>query len=115
MKIFNSYSCSCSYSCSTESRSTSRSKTSVARTLALIVGAAICAGSVPVYAAYVELSNGTKIEGTDIRAKSDGEIILTTAQGQRSFIKGQYVRAEADKPADFDKAGQLYQQKSFDE
>lgn len=66
-------------------------------------------------AAYVELPNGTRIDGTDIRAKSDGEIILTTAQGQRSFVKGQYVRAEADKPADFDKASQLAQQKSYDE
>jgi tetratricopeptide (TPR) repeat protein len=66
-------------------------------------------------AAYVELSNGTRIEGSDIRAKSDGEIILTTPQGQRTFIKGQYVRAFADKPADFDKAKGLAQQKNYDE
>ncbi|MFH0909097.1 MAG: tetratricopeptide repeat protein [bacterium] len=66
-------------------------------------------------AAYVLLLNNTRIEGTDIRAKSDGEVILTTPQGQRSFPKGQYLRAVADKPADFEKAKQLIAAKSYDE
>ena len=66
-------------------------------------------------AAYVLLPNNTRIDGTDIRAKSDGEIILTTPQGQRSFPKGQYLRAVADKPADFDKAKQLIAAKTYDE
>ena len=69
----------------------------------------------PARAAYVLLANNTRIDGTDIRAKSDGEIILTTPQGQRSFPKGQYVRAVADKPADFDKAKQLLAAKTYDE
>ncbi len=67
------------------------------------------------YAAYVEMPDGSKREGSDIRSRTDGTIILTTAQGQMTFMKGQYVKAVADKPADFDKARQLAAQKSYDE
>jgi tetratricopeptide (TPR) repeat protein len=80
-----------------------------------IVTVIFLAAAMSARAAYVELSNGTRIEGTDIRAKSDGEIILTTAQGIRSFMKGQYTAAFADKPADFDKAKGLAAQKNYDE
>lgn len=66
-------------------------------------------------AAYVELTDGSQRQGSDIRARSDGTIILTTPQGQVTFQKGQYTKAVADKPADFDKARQLASQKSFDE
>lgn len=66
-------------------------------------------------AAYVELTDGTRRDGSDIRAKSDGTIILTTPQGQVTFMKGQYTKAAADKPADFDKARQLAAQKNYDE
>lgn len=85
------------------------------RVFAGLCAVLVAAAGVAVQAAYVELANGTRIEGTDIRAKSDGEVILTTAQGQRTFIKGQYVRAFADKPADFDKAKALGAQKNYDE
>ena len=79
---------------------------------ALVIGAIV----VPVAdAAYVILPNGTRIDGTQIRAKSTGEIILTTAQGQQSFFKGQYTKAVADKPAEYDRALQLAGQKQFDE
>lgn len=70
---------------------------------------------VAVQAAHVDLSNGTRVEGTDIRARSDGTIILTTPQGQVTYMRGQYIRAVADKPADFDRARQLAAQKKFDE
>lgn len=88
-------------------------KNGMQRTMRLAVLAVLF--SAPAQAAYVELPNGTKVEGTDIRAKSDGEIVLTTAQGQRTFSKGQYVRAVADKPADFDRARQLVAAKKADE
>lgn len=64
---------------------------------------------------YVILSNGSRVDGTDIRARSDGTIILTTPQGQVTYQKGQYQRAEAARPADFDRALQLAQQKNYDE
>jgi len=66
-------------------------------------------------AAYVITTSGQRIDGTDIRAKSDGEIILTTAQGTRSFYQGQYTRAVADKPAEIDQAAKLAEAKKFDE
>lgn len=68
-----------------------------------------------VQAAYVEMPDGSKREGSAIRARSDGAVILTTAQGNVEFARGQYAKAVADKPADFDKARQLFAQKSYDE
>ena len=66
-------------------------------------------------AAFVEMADGSRREGADIRARTDGTIILTTPQGQVTFQRGQYVRAVADKPADFDRARQLFAQKNYDE
>jgi hypothetical protein len=70
------------------------------------------ASSVP--AAYVELADGSRRDGSAIRARSDGAIILTTPNGNVEFTRGQYTKAVADKPADFDKARQLAAQKNFD-
>ncbi|HIE11545.1 MAG TPA: tetratricopeptide repeat protein [Kiritimatiellae bacterium] len=58
-------------------------------------------------AAYVITKQNKRIEGTDIRAKANGEIVLTTPQGTRTFYPGQYLKAVADKPADYDRAVQL--------
>lgn len=66
-------------------------------------------------AAYVITVTGQRVDGSDIRAKSDGEIILTTVQGTRSFYPGQYAKAVADKPAEIDKAAMLAESKQFDE
>lgn len=66
-------------------------------------------------AAYVITITGQRVDGSDIRAKSDGEIILTTVQGTRSFYPGQYAKAVADKPAEIDKATQLSDAKQYDE
>lgn len=75
------------------------------------------AGGIPANAQnpFVILPNGSRVEGTDIRARADGTIILTTPQGQVTYQRGQYVRAEAARPADFDRARQLAQQRNFDE
>ncbi len=69
----------------------------------------------PAGAAYVELQGGRKIEGTVIRATATGDIILTTAQGNMTFTKGQYLRAVADKPAEIDEAVRLLQGKQYEE
>jgi TolA-binding protein len=66
-------------------------------------------------AAYVVTLQGARVEGSDIRARANGEIILTTPQGTRTFYKGQYMRAVADKPASFDRARQLADQEKYDE
>jgi tetratricopeptide (TPR) repeat protein len=66
-------------------------------------------------APYVITITDQRIDGTDIRAKQDGEIILTIPGGTRSFLQGQYKKAVADKPAEIDKVGQLIASKQYDE
>lgn len=58
-------------------------------------------------AAVVILPNGNRIEGTDIRAQRNGDVVLTTPAGQRTFARGTYTKAIADKPASFDQARAL--------
>ncbi len=87
--------------------------------LGLIAAIAVL-GSVlgtPVFAQnpYVILPNGQRVDGTDIRARSDGTIILSTTQGQVTYEKGRYQRAEAARPAEFDRALKLAQQRQFDD
>ena len=53
-------------------------------------------------APYVILKDGvTRREGTRIRADKDGTIILTTAQGNIPFPRGQYAKAVMDEPPEF--------------
>ena len=66
-------------------------------------------------AAVVILPNGNRVEGSEVRARPNGDIVLTTPQGQRTFPRGQYQRAEADKPATYDRAGSLVSQGQFDQ
>ena len=65
--------------------------------------------------AVVILSNGNRVEGTEIRARPNGDIILTTPAGQQTFSKGTYAKAQADKPASFDQARSLAGQGKHDE
>ena len=84
--------------------------------ISVVLGIAWICGAISVaQAAYVITMTDQRVDGTDIRAKSDGEIILTTAQGTRSFLQGQYKKAVADKPADIDKAVQMVAAKQYDE
>ncbi len=83
----------------------------------VIVGgsALVLVGVLSASAAYVELVDGSRRDGSAIRARSDGAIILTTPQGNVEFTRGQYTKAWADKPAEFDRARQLAAQKNYDE
>ena len=80
-------------------------------------GAAIAVFGVPAGSAsaapYVIQASGQKLEGTAIRGTKDGEIVLTTADGQLTFPKG--TKAYADPPADFPKATQAVEKGQFDE
>ncbi len=76
---------------------------------------AACAAPAFAQGPFVILANDARVDGTDIRARSDGTIILTTAQGQREFARGQYKRAVAARPPEIDRARQLAQQKNYDE
>lgn len=81
--------------------------------IALAVSVVCAADCVP--AAVVVLSNGNRVEGTDIRASRTGDIVLTTPAGQRTFAKGQYTQAIADKPPGFDQARALAGQGKHDD
>ena len=55
-------------------------------------------------AAYVVMPNGGRVDGTAIRALPNGDINLTMEMGVRTFPKGSYLKAVADKPAEYDQA-----------
>ena len=71
--------------------------------------------ALPVSAAYVIRNDGQRVDGSDIRLKPTGEVVLTTPRGQLFFNPGQYRQAVADKPAEYDKAAQLLNKHNFDE
>lgn len=80
-----------------------------------LVAALILGFVSPAWAAYVITPQGARIDGSDIRAKANGEIVLTTPAGTRTFYPGQYTRAVADKPAEFDQAKRLADSGNHDE
>ncbi|MBR6023181.1 MAG: tetratricopeptide repeat protein [Kiritimatiellae bacterium] len=65
-------------------------------------------------APYVELKDGTRRQGTAIRALPDGTIRLTTQMGIQEIPKGGYAKAVADKPAELDPALQALRAKDYD-
>lgn len=77
-------------------------------TILLITGAA---GAAP----FVVLPNGSRVQGTAIRALANGDINLTTDMGVRTFPRGSYVKAAADKPPEYDQAVAARNARKFDE
>ena len=65
---------------------------------------------------YVILKgNNARKEGTSMRAKADGTIVLIDAQSQKwEFTREQIVQAVADKPAELDRAIAAVQAKQYD-
>jgi TolA-binding protein len=62
---------------------------------------------------YVVLPNGRKVEGTEVRATREGQIILTTPEGRSTFDPGTQVVMDA--PAAYTQAVQQLKQKQFAE
>ncbi|HMO49865.1 MAG TPA: tetratricopeptide repeat protein [Kiritimatiellia bacterium] len=89
------------------------------RSIGRFAGALLVAGLLlPVPSAVAQvviLPNGNRIEGSDIRAQRNGDIILTTPAGQRTFARGTYAKAIAAKPPAFDQARALAGQGKHDE
>lgn len=76
--------------------------------------AALVAGTV-LAAPYVVLPNGSRVTGKAIRALPNGDINLTIEGGIRTFPKGTFTKAVADKPAEFDQAVAALNAKKFDD
>ena len=66
-------------------------------------------------APYVVLPNGQRIDGSAIRALSNGDINLTTSSGIRTFVRGSIKQAVADKPAEYDQAVAAIRAQKFDD
>ena len=79
----------------------------IALALAAVAG---MAGAAP----YVELPNGSRVAGTAIRALANGDVNLTMDMGMRTFPKGTYVKAVADKPAEYDQAAAAIKGQKYD-
>lgn len=65
-------------------------------------------------APYVVLNDGKQIQGTAIRAQPNGDVTLMTDIGSRTFPKGSYQRAVADKPAEIDQATAAIKAQKYD-
>ena len=66
-------------------------------------------------APYVVMNNQSRVDGTAIRALPTGDINLTTDMGVRTFPKGSYLKAVADKPAEYDQAVAAMKAQKYDE
>ncbi len=66
-------------------------------------------------AAHVILTDGRRIDGTAIRARATGGVILTTERGDLTFARGQYREAWADRPAALDQARQHMHARRYDQ
>jgi tetratricopeptide (TPR) repeat protein len=67
-------------------------------------------------APYVVLKSGQQVPGVSIRAKADGSVVLTRADGQQLVLtRDQYTQAVADRPPEFDAGLKAVQGQKFDE
>lgn len=67
-----------------------------------LIGSCTAASAAP----FVVSPDGRIKEGLSIRARSNGDVILTTDRGDITYVKGQYSRAVADQPSNWDKVSQ---------
>lgn len=77
------------------------------------LAAALAAGAAGA-APYVVLPNGQQVQGSAIRALANGDINLTMDMGMRTFPKGSYLKAVADKPAEYDQATAAIKAQKYD-
>lgn len=64
---------------------------------------------------YVKLKSGNVIEGTSIRSKMDGSIVIETAMGSQTFPADQVAEAVAATPPEFVEAQKLFQAAKYPE
>ena len=86
----------------------------ISKLILIALGVSLVAGHAWA-APYVILKDGTRVEGTQIRALPNGNINLQVGAGMRSFPKGSYIKAVADQPAEFDRGMAAMKAKKYDE
>ena len=83
-------------------------------TIGGLVLSAVLAATAASAAPYVELPNGSRVTGQAIRALANGDVNLQMEMGMRTFPKGSYVKAVADKPAEYDQAAAALRAQKYD-
>lgn len=73
----------------------------------------LCAQAVQA-APYVILRNGKRVVGTRIRVRSNGNVVLTTGAGSRTFTAAQVRQAVSDPPSGFDVLRRQVEKGDFD-
>lgn len=66
-------------------------------------------------AAFIELQGDRRVEGTTVRRTVDGDYVIQTLNGTRTYPAGQVVRAEAARPEEYDRAMGLAQDRQFEQ
>lgn len=79
-----------------------------------VLGVGLLATSVFAEGAHVILQDGRRLEGTSIRARANGDVILTTARGDLTFPRGEYREARAPRPQELDRARQQFRAGNYD-
>ena len=82
--------------------------------IGLALAVALIAGAVQAQP-YVVLADGRRVDGSAIRALSNGDINLTTAAGVRTFPRGSYARAVAAEPPEYRQAQAALQAQRYDD
>lgn len=82
-------------------------KQNLMRKTAVILAAVSALTAFTVDAAYVILQGNRRVDGTGLRMKPNGDVVLTTAAGLQTFTRGQYLTAVADEPKEYAQARQL--------
>lgn len=75
---------------------------------------AVLTGALGASADYIDLMNGNRIEGKDARRRTDGSVMIITANGRQEFAKGQYKVAVCEPaPAEMAQGVQAYRAKNY--
>lgn len=84
------------------------------RTLTALALVGLLAAQAAWTAPFVELTNGQRVVGKEIRAKANGDIVLNRDEGPVTFTKAQVKRAVADKPDQMDAVVRAVQTGQYD-
>jgi len=66
-------------------------------------------------AAFIELQGDRRVEGISVRRNVDGDYVLQTLNGSRTYKAAHVVRAEGTRPEEYDRAVGLAQDRRFEQ
>jgi len=75
----------------------------------------VVSGFLAAQAQHVILNDGSRVEGTGIRARTNGDVTLTRQGGDVTYTRSQYREAWGPRPAEMDQARQMLEARQFDQ